>query len=83
MKAKRQRTAAPRHRYSRSGAELQAWLRQNFEPGQVAKEALGDRFDLREFHSVVLSSGTLALPVLEKHIRRYIAEKLKNVDGRG
>ena len=50
---------------------------------QVAKEALGDRFDLREFHSVVLSSGTLALPVLEKHIRRYIAEKLKNVDGRG
>ncbi len=36
--------------------------------------ALGERFDLREFHDAVLANGSLPLPVLEKVIRRYISE---------
>ncbi|MBT7795549.1 MAG: DUF885 domain-containing protein [Gammaproteobacteria bacterium] len=41
---------------------------------QTAKTALVERFDLREFHAAMLSSGTLSMPVLEQHIHRYIAE---------
>ena len=44
---------------------------------QTAKEALGERFDLRKFHSAVLSSGTLTIPVLEQHIQWHIAEESK------
>lgn len=41
------------------------------------KEALGERFDLRKFHAALLSSGTLTMPVLERHIQWYIAEQIK------
>ncbi len=44
---------------------------------ETAEEALGERFDLREFHAAVLSSGTLTLPVLEQHIQWYVDEELK------
>jgi uncharacterized protein (DUF885 family) len=44
---------------------------------ETAEQALGERFDLREFHAAVLSSGTLALPVLEQHIQWYVDEELK------
>lgn len=44
---------------------------------QTAKKALGEHFDLKKFHSVILSSGTLSMPVLEKHIQWYIAQELK------
>ena len=39
---------------------------------QRAEAALGDDFDVREFHDVVLSSGSIPLPVLETKIQRYI-----------
>jgi len=43
---------------------------------QTAEIALGEDFDLREFHAEVLSSGTLALPVLERHIQWYIQQEI-------
>lgn len=40
-----------------------------------AKAALGDRFDLRAFHDVVLSSGTVTLPMLRQMVDRWIQEQ--------
>ena len=43
---------------------------------EKAKVALGDKFDLRDFHDVVLKNGAVPLNILERFIDRYIAEKL-------
>jgi len=43
---------------------------------QRAKDKLGDRFDLKEFHNVVLGNGSLPLEILERVIDDYIARKL-------
>ena len=41
-----------------------------------AEAALGPRFDIRRFHSAVLGSGALPLPVLEGKIEHWIASQL-------
>jgi uncharacterized protein (DUF885 family) len=41
---------------------------------QRAQDALGDSFDLREFHRVVLTSGGLPLALLDNVVDRYIGE---------
>jgi len=46
---------------------------------QRAEEQLGDRFDLREFHDVVLRQGALPLDVLEELVTAWLNER----DGRG
>lgn len=38
-----------------------------------AEKKLGDKFDIKEFHHVILGRGTLPLFLLEKHVDRYIA----------
>ena len=40
-----------------------------------AEASLGNEFDIREFHEVVLEQGTVTLPILEKRINQYIAKK--------
>jgi uncharacterized protein (DUF885 family) len=39
---------------------------------RLAQQKLGVRFDIRAFHSQVLESGSLPLPVLEAKIKRWI-----------
>lgn len=40
-----------------------------------AEQALGSRFDLRDFHAQVLMTGALPLPVLERKIDDWIASR--------
>jgi uncharacterized protein (DUF885 family) len=44
---------------------------------EKAKQELGDKFDIREFHDVVLSPGSIPMTVLGKHVEWWIAEKSK------
>ena len=40
-----------------------------------AEQALGDEFDVRDFHNQVLTTGALPLEVLEAKIDRWIEEQ--------
>jgi uncharacterized protein (DUF885 family) len=42
-----------------------------------AKQELGERFDIREFHDQVLGAGALPLDVLDSRIEEWIASKKK------
>ena len=42
---------------------------------EKAKKTLGDKFDIREFHEVVLANGAIPLSVLEKYIDEWVASK--------
>ncbi len=44
----------------------------------TAEEKLGGRFDVRQFHDVVLGGGSVPLSVLEDNVHRYIAEESSN-----
>jgi uncharacterized protein (DUF885 family) len=40
---------------------------------EKARKALGDKFSLREYHNVVLDTGTVPLEILERQVDAYIA----------
>lgn len=42
---------------------------------EKAQTALGDKFDIREFHDVILANGPVPLNVLEQFVDDYIADK--------
>ena len=47
---------------------------------EKAKLALGNKFDLRDFHDVVLKNGAVPLNILERFIDDYIADTLANTN---
>ena len=44
---------------------------------EAAKEALGDRFDVREFHQVVLGDGVVTLGTLRRNVEAWIAQRAR------
>jgi uncharacterized protein (DUF885 family) len=64
-------------RYSVAPAQATAYMigmLHILDARQRAQDALGDSFDLREFHRVVLTSGGLPLALLDNVVDRYIGE---------
>ena len=51
--------------------EMKIW-----ELRRKAEQALGDEFDIRSFHDVLLGSGALPLSMLEAQIDRYIGSEI-------
>jgi uncharacterized protein (DUF885 family) len=45
-----------------------------------AEDKLKEQFDVREFHDLVLSRGSVTLNILEEMVDRYIEEKLKSAE---
>ena len=39
---------------------------------QKAEESLGTKFDIRDFHEVILVQGTVTLPIMELRVKAYI-----------
>ena len=39
---------------------------------EQARDALGERFDIRDFHDAVIGSGSIPLGILEQRVARYI-----------
>ena len=42
---------------------------------EKAKQELGDRFNIKDFHNVVLKNGAMPLQILEQQVDRYIQSK--------
>lgn len=40
-----------------------------------AKQALGDKFDLKRFHDAVLKDGAMPLPILDAKMQRWIEQE--------
>ena len=46
---------------------------------EKAKKALGDKFDIREYHDVVLTKGAVPLEILEQNVNQYIERKKRGL----
>ena len=40
-----------------------------------AEEALGEKFDIRDFHEIILEEGTVTLSIMDKRVKKYIENK--------
>jgi uncharacterized protein (DUF885 family) len=38
-----------------------------------AQQALGERFNIKEFHNILLMNGSMPLQILEDQVQEYIA----------
>lgn len=47
-----------------------------------AEHALGDKFDVRKFHDVILSEGSVTLPIMEEMVNDYIDATLGKSDNK-
>lgn len=52
-------------------------MRQLLELRQRAMDALGDRFDIKAFHNLILTNGAMPLQILERVVDDYIAATLR------
>jgi uncharacterized protein (DUF885 family) len=74
------RAAAEIDRYIAVPGQATAYMIGNLEIRRLrneAKQKLGDKFDIREFHDVVLEDGTMPLWVLRAKVERWVADTLK------
>jgi uncharacterized protein (DUF885 family) len=75
----RARTEAEVDRYIAVPGQATSYMIGNLEIRRLreeAKQKLGDRFDIREFHDVVLEDGTMPLWVLREKVERWVADTL-------
>ncbi|MET0535968.1 MAG: DUF885 domain-containing protein, partial [Steroidobacter sp.] len=49
-----------------------------FSLRKQAQETLGSRFDIREFHTVLLENGTVTLPMLREQVTHWLKAKTRN-----
>lgn len=64
-------------RYATTPGQALAYMLGRLEIQRIraeAEAALGDGFDIRAFHDTVLGSGAMPLPILDRHVARWIDE---------
>nr|WP_246606798.1 DUF885 family protein [Lysobacter antarcticus] len=89
----RDRTALSEHEVTTEVDRYISWPGQalSYKLGELAivrlraeaEKELGDRFDIKAFHDMVLALGSVPLPVLETQVRAFIAETAADADAKG
>jgi uncharacterized protein (DUF885 family) len=89
----RDRTALSEHEVTTEVDRYISWPGQalSYKLGELAivrlrgeaEQALGDKFDLKAFHDMVLALGSVPLPVLESQVRAFISDSAAAKDLKG